>query len=491
MKKFIVILIVVPLVLGGWMVTDRLAFDRDAWIADYEQLRTAVEHSYANLKWSRTSKQVDLVALNEQALRELAAATSSSAARRALANFIDGFEDNHFHIESGPPKPVAAVMRLFERETSPQLDLTMSGAQACKALGFTNASHSLAIEGPHVEPDNERTFAAGIITTAKGRQYGVIRIPLFQQREYATACASAWEMFRNVKGGECDEECQYRFGIAVKRAVAQALADDARALARRAPDGIVIDLTGNGGGTEWAEFAAAALTSKTLQPPAVAMIRGPHWQQTLRHDIALFERDLQQPQTAARQTLLRSSRERALAMIDSTNATCDLSAIWTDRHAEPACWNVTLFQPYMDSEDLALTRVLESSLVLLPSSAIQRATRPYDGPLFIMTDPHTASASEQFAATLVDNGVAKTIGEKTMGIGCGFTNGGNPVKLQNSGLTIWMPDCARLRRDGSNEFEGITPDYPVTWGSDAQSRAKALATALDEVALLAGAVRAQ
>jgi C-terminal processing protease CtpA/Prc len=98
-----------------------------------------------------------------------------------------------------------------------------------------------------------------------------------------------------------------------------------------------------------------------------------------------------------------------------------------------------------------------------------------------MTDQHTASASEQFAATLVDNGVARTIGTKTMGVGCGFTNGGNPVTLQHSKLVIWMPDCARLRQDGSNEFEGITPDYAVDWGSDSASKTQALLVALDQL----------
>ncbi|HEY0811618.1 MAG TPA: S41 family peptidase, partial [Longimicrobiales bacterium] len=393
------------------------------------------------------------------------------------------FQDGHFRIESGPPRPVAAAMNLFERndDETPAIDFTMTGAAACSALGFSNASHSLQIEGPNVEVDGERTFAAGIITTAKGRKYGVIRIPLFQQREYATACESAWDAFRSANGAACDEGCQDRFSIVAKRAVAQALADDARELQKRAPDGIVIDLTGNGGGTEWAEFAAAALTPRTLKPPAVAMIRGPHWQKTLRDDIALFDRDLAKARVDAERTLLTSARTRALAMLDSTKVNCDLHSIWTDRNAQPACWNITGVQNYMDSVDLTLTRGLESSPVLLPASAIQQVDRPYDGPIFIMTDANTASASEQFAGVLVDNGVAKTIGSKTMGVGCGYTNGGNPIKLEHDGLTIWMPDCARLRPDGSNEFEGIKPNYPADWGNDAKSRAQALSAALDKI----------
>jgi C-terminal processing protease CtpA/Prc len=107
--------------------------------------------------------------------------------------------------------------------------------------------------------------------------------------------------------------------------------------------------------------------------------------------------------------------------------------------------------------------------------------RPYSSRLYIMTDPNTASASEEFAATLVDNGVAKTMGVKTMGVGCGFTDGGNPTKLKNSKLVIWMPDCARMRADGSNEFEGVKPDIAVDWGADQASKTTALLLSLDRL----------
>ena len=440
MKKILFLLLLVPLVFGGWMISDRVTFDRNAWMADYDQLRAATEQSYANLKWSRTSKNVDLVALHQQTLRDIEAATSNSAARHALANFVAGFKDGHFHFESGPPRPIAAIAGLFERDSeAPEISMTMNGAEACSALGFGNSSHSLALEGPEVKSVNGRTFASGIITTPRGRKFGVIRIPLFQQREYAVACENAWQAFRSARGGDCDEDCQERFSIVAKQAVAQALADDARALARDAKDGVIIDLTGNGGGTEWAEYAAAALTATKLQQPGVAMIRGPHWQNRLKDDA------------------------RAVALMDSLKVTCDMKAIWQDRNAQPSCWNVVALPDSLnDHEDL-------------------QPQRPYTGPLYILTDGNTASASEQFAATLVDNGAAKTIGTKTYGVGCGFTNGGNPVKLKNSGLTVWMPDCARMRRDGSNEFEGVKPDYAIDWKQDAVERTRQLVDILDRI----------
>jgi C-terminal processing protease CtpA/Prc len=150
------------------------------------------------------------------------------------------------------------------------------------------------------------------------------------------------------------------------------------------------------------------------------------------------------------------------AISDSAKTTpCELSALWQDRVYQPVCWNV------------------------VPGSSEPHETRgyarPYDGPLYILTDPRTASASEQFAATLQDNGVARTIGQQTMGVGCGYINGGNPVTLRHSRIVVWMPNCARFRADGSNEFDGVTPDYPVEWASDAAINTKMVLGVLDRL----------
>jgi hypothetical protein len=461
MKKLAYLLILVPLVAGGWLVRDRATFERAAWQADYLQLRAATEQSYANLRWTRSAKKVDLVALNAQALAELEQATSHSAARRALANFVSGFQDGHFHIESGPPKPIAAILDRFARDAETRIDFNMSGADACTALGYSYKDHKLTIDGATALSGT--TFAAGTVTASGGTRFGIIRIPLFQQREYGSACERAWEAFRSARGGECDVACQDEFGGVAKHALAQALADDARALQRAGAQGVIVDLTGNGGGTEWAEYAAAALSSKPLDPPPVAFIRGKHWQQSFSSEVSALDERLKTITDQSARALLLKQRTNLLAMIDSAQVACDLATLWQDQQAQPDCWNTVMTTPS-----------------LLPRAEF-RFDRPYNGPLYIMTDAHTASASEQFAAMLRDNGVARTIGQQTMGVGCGFTNGGNPVKLEHSGLVVWMPDCARLRRDGSNEFEGVKPDYVVDWGADQATRTAALVSTLDKL----------
>ena len=101
------------------------------------------------------------------------------------------------------------------------------------------------------------------------------------------------------------------------------------------------------------------------------------------------------------------------------------------------------------------------------------------GPLFVLVDRRTGSASEHFAAMLQDGGAATIIGEPTAGSGCGYTGGGTPVTLPHSGFTVRVPDCVRWRADGTNELEGVTPDRAISWSRlGARARAEAVVDAL-------------
>ena len=84
-----------------------------------------------------------------------------------------------------------------------------------------------------------------------------------------------------------------------------------------------------------------------------------------------------------------------------------------------------------------------------------------DRPLLVLVNGGTGSAAEQFAAVLQDNHAAVIIGSPTVGAGCGYTNGGTPTTLKNSGGVFELPDCARYRADGSNLVMGIEPDILV------------------------------
>jgi C-terminal processing protease CtpA/Prc len=105
-------------------------------------------------------------------------------------------------------------------------------------------------------------------------------------------------------------------------------------------------------------------------------------------------------------------------------------------------------------------------------------------PLYVLVDKDTWSAAEYFAALLQDNHAATIVGELTGGAGCGYTNGGIPTQLKNSKAEVQMPDCVRLRADGSDEVSGITPDVLVPWAKrdSAYQRVRKLMTTLNIVA---------
>jgi len=103
----------------------------------------------------------------------------------------------------------------------------------------------------------------------------------------------------------------------------------------------------------------------------------------------------------------------------------------------------------------------------------------WNGPLVVVVDRHTASASEQFATLLQANGAAVILGERTVGAGCGYVAGGHPLELPHVGLRVHLPNCVRYRGDGENELVGVDPDVRV-WETDdgGKSRVRKLAAAL-------------
>jgi hypothetical protein len=62
-----------------------------------------------------------------------------------------------------------------------------------------------------------------------------------------------------------------------------------------------------------------------------------------------------------------------------------------------------------------------------------------------------------------DNGQARIGGEKTFGAGCGYIDGGNIFTFRAAPMHLTMPNCSRIRRDGTNEIEAVTPDVAIDW----------------------------
>ncbi|MCY0911266.1 hypothetical protein [Massilia antarctica] len=72
--------------------------------------------------------------------------------------------------------------------------------------------------------------------------------------------------------------------------------------------------------------------------------------------------------------------------------------------------------------------------------------------------------------------MAKIIGARTMGLGCGNMQKQRLIVLEHSQWRFQAPDCVRLRTDGSDEVAGIAPDLPLlpTEGEGGRARADRL-----------------
>lgn len=166
--------------------------------------------------------------------------------------------------------------------------------------------------------------------------------------------------------------------------------------------------------------------------------------------------------------------EEILTRLDSgiaaTQEPCDLSGIWEQRFEELPCsplvrgvsFSTGLLQqpPSVDVGELDIGNSLFEPLSYDPHPSV------WTGPLAVLINHDTASASAAFSVLLRDNDAAILIGERTvLGTGCGYTNGGIQEQLPHSGLEVWASDCVRYRRDGSPERAGLEPDIAIPWES--------------------------
>ena len=163
---------------------------------------------------------------------------------------------------------------------------------------------------------------------------------------------------------------------------------------------------------------------------------------------------------ATSRELLEVARERLTSRLAEVREPCERASLW--RGADPGCSQLFQTETYATG---VFDWLAPGSLAGVPDSIAAELYSPFGrnvpagvwtGPLFVLADGSSASATEAFVAMLKDNGAATVIGERTYGAGCGYLDGGLPLELPNSGHVVWMPDCARYRIDGTNEIEGMT-----------------------------------
>ena len=390
--------------------------DSAAWQADYQELRGILARSYANLGYAAESG-LQIRALDSATRARLSEARTVRGARGALTDFVGAFQDPHLKFVSGPPRFVRYV---FNTKSEPRaLEGTSPAAEACAALGYEDGiggSYSLPFDdlpgfrAAGIEPN---TFNAGSVPGTAGKRVGIVRISLFSPHRSRAHCRKAWEERVATTSASCGDSCQDSIYFRTGVLLAQALRESITILEQEDISSILIDIGGNGGGSEWVGLAVRAVAATPLQLPVTLV----------------------------------------------TGAAPPAECPWDDAIAR-RCSN--LKRADADSQ----------AVVIFTAPPVARNL-----PLYVLVDAHTASAAEYFTAVLQDNRAAQIIGTRTMGAGCGYVNGGGEYTLSRTQLRFRAPNCVRLRRDGSNERAGIRPDIELSSGSSGIDRARHVLTA--------------
>jgi C-terminal processing protease CtpA/Prc len=235
---------------------------------------------------------------------------------------------------------------------------------------------------PYAKAPEWREVSPGPFQAGTIGDIGVIRIPSFDEQHYLSVCKAI------AKPGLDGQDLRLATRAELNRRLV-ALVDDLRARGSRR---LALDISGNGGGSEWSSEVAAMFATSTLKRTAPRLV-GPQ---------------------------------------------CDRTVLWQGKSA-------------------CSIYAADAQVEQLPAKGI------WTGPLAVLVDRRSASASEELVTWLKDNGRATIAGERTYGAGCGYVDGGSAIALTAAPLHIMIPNCSRYTGDGINEIEGIAPNVAIDW----------------------------
>ena len=422
-------------------------FDRAAWVADFNQLKDAVTRRSPNLEWA-AERGMDLPATERRARERLAAATDDAGARVALDRFVRSFADGHMELSwPAPPRASAA----------PALRST------CAALGYRSDPDSDAaatrLAGYAPVGPQDGPVRAGLVRQA-GRTLGVLRIPIFAPSE--SMCAAVLAERGMPADAPCDAKCADGLSRRADALFLSAIADRIRLLAAAPADLLLLDVAGNGGGDDSSIATARMIGGPDVPTPRLAFLRSAARLEDLAEDEAELWAGLAEADPADRALVRRLLPTYAKARAQAARP-CDLSPLWRGERAD--CTN--LVNGPFHAGGLTPTDPFGGPRTGVWAAQISATARfaftpaRWTGPVLVLVDGNSASSTELLAAMLQDARRAVIIGSPTFGAGCGWTLPREDVVLRHSGGRLALPDCARRRRDGSNELDGIEPDILV------------------------------
>ena len=429
------------------------SYNPGLWLEDFAQLKREMSGHYANLEWAVSERGLDLQRLSGEAEVAIRTAKTDAEARIAIDNFLRAFGDGHLRVEwvsaatpsapTNPPGPLCERIGFRTRPTRATLEFT--ALNGFKALDTAES----------------KFIPAGYGALANGKRFGVVGIRLFDESIYPELCEAAAAELKLSQDSPCDDECVGKIRSRTGNLYVAAMAAQVKRLSEAKIDILVVDLVGNGGGSDIYQPMARMLTAVRLRSPASGFVRHPHWIKQNRDRLADIEAAIPGSSGSMREKLTAAAAATGQDLLGSETH-CDLSPLWENRKA--GCSLVAKFakNPVEYAKPGELSNTVLGKLYFSASRYTYQEGL-YKGKLVVLVDPRTASSSEAFASMLRDNNAATVIGYPTLGAGCGYTNGGIPTTLKNSGGRVRMPDCVRFRLNGMNEINGITPDVWVPW----------------------------
>jgi len=462
-------------------------FDPNPWLQDYANLKQSMEMRYSNLAWFASPEGgVDLPALDRRTLAALKSAASTEDARSALLDFVRSFHDGHFSQLSALAPPLAAKSARPDNPVYSRQD----AAGGCAALGYAlegTTAFSVPFEslaGFHLLSDGlTQPFRAGILKYGDNpARLAIVRIHEFENTHPAL-CVEAWG-----QDDVWDPQGKFVRG-ALRRAVEQRWYEALAGLLRKfKADGVaavLVDIGNNSGGDDSGDIAARLFTANRLHSSPLWMsqnetVSAPYFDEQLTALRRAVEID-----PAAKEIVEQSLSTFAAQKEKLAQTVCPMDWVWRERrpwNAQP-CRRLTVAGsaggPLADLApgavaDPRVARTLHWPTLIAPLWGA------WTGPVYVLTDQRTYSAAEMFAAVLQNNRAAKIVGEKTGGDGCGFMNNPEPLVLPNSRLRFRIPNCVRIKADGTDEVAGVIPDIPVlpAEGENARPRAVRLLSEL-------------
>ncbi len=459
------------------------AFERQDWLDDYAALKTALEQRYANLAWFASPQGgVSLPALDKRTRRLLESADDEAMAKAALSSFISGFNDGHL-------SSAGAVLqaKIAQPLTMPKIDYSrLNATQACAALSYGPArgvAFSLPFEnlpGTVLEADGlTRSFRSGDVSAPDGTRLGVVRIARFRQQDSSpAACEQAWSE-RQAKGPMSEADVK-PVRDATSAAWMRTLATQLRHFREQKVTAVIVDVGSNPGGNDSGDWAVRLFTDRDVHSARLMMSAAPlaamYFDEQLEN---LGKAQKEADATPEARTMLAQS----IAAFEARKAGiaargCDLSWVWSEQRPwQPNGCSRLIDAGYASGQADYLPPQAYGNQKIASSiywaAEVDELRGAWSGPVYVLTDSGTASSAEMFAALMKDAAGARIVGRASVGDGCGFMADAPPVELPHSRLRYRVPNCVRLRADGSNEVAGVKPDLPVLPAEGEGDRARA------------------